>query len=126
MTFKQLIKGIKEEWGTAHSCYCSERAQLKKLVEKTLRKVEEEKSFGEKMVNAPDIIEKASSALKYYYAMDEIKEMVRTLKKIATKEEEEKWLENYFVKLDDEIWEELDNKIKIENIKREYENIYYN
>lgn len=124
MTFKQLIKGIKEEWATAHTSYCSEKAQLKKLIEKA-EKDEEEKNYNYNMSNALDISDKASSALKYFYAMDEIKEMVRTLKKIATKEEETEWLENYFVKLDDEVWNELDNKMKIEIIKRKYENIYY-
>ena len=124
MTFKQLIKGIKEEWATAHSCYCSEKAQLKKLVEKA-EKDEEEKNYNYNIDNALEISDKASSVLKYFYAMDEIKEMVRTLKKIATKEEEEEWLENYFVKLDDEIWNELDNRINIEKIKRKYENICY-
>ena len=124
MTFKQLAEGLKSQWADAHINYCSTRAELKKFVERAERQ-EENGMIEYRTLNANDVIDEASTVIKFYYIMDGIKETVRTLSKVATKEEEKKWLENWFMKLDDIIWNEIDNKIETESIKRKYENIYY-
>lgn len=124
MTFKQLVKGVESAYKPAYINYLSTKAELKKFV-KRAEKCEEEGKLEYRTMNANDVIEMANSVIRFYNIMEGIKETVRTMSKTTTKEEEKKWLEDYFIKIDDEIWNELDNKIKVEEIRRKYEKIYY-